>query len=139
MKQALIEMICNQNKQMDGKFIDQPVTMYVEKIYNNANIQLYTVQGNLAGFVAYYCNDPSKDISFLTMLCVDSQYLGKGIGKHLLHSSISYVKSMGFSNFGLEVKEYNQPAIKIYKNAGFEITRISEGTLSMNKRLKNEG
>ena len=37
------------------------------------------------------------------------------------------------------VQEYNQPAIQIYKNAGFEIIGISEGILSMNKKLKIEG
>jgi len=139
MKRALIDMISNQNNKLNGGFINQSVEEYVEKIYKNAHLQLYIIQGNLAGFVAYYCNDPEQELAFMTMLCVGSEYSRKGIGKHLLHSSISYVKDKGFSSYGLEVKEYNLPAIQIYKNAGFEIIGISEGILSMNKKLKIEG
>jgi hypothetical protein len=54
MKRALIDMISNQNNQLNGGFIDQSVEDYVEKIYKNAHLQLYIIQGNLTGFIAYY-------------------------------------------------------------------------------------
>ena len=139
MKQALIDMISNQNNQLNGGFIDQSVEEYVEKIYKNANLQLYTIQGNLAGFVAYYCNDPKKEFAFLSMLCVNPEFARKGIGKYLLNCSIEYVKNKGFFNYRLQVKEYNHAAIQLYKTAGFETTGVLAGTMSMNKRMKHEG
>jgi ribosomal protein S18 acetylase RimI-like enzyme len=139
MKRALIDMISNQNNQLNGGFIDQSVEDYVEKIYKNAHLQLYIIQGNLTGFIAYYCNDALQQLAFLSMLCVKPEYAKKGIGKHLLNCSIAYIKNKGFCNYGLQVKENNPAAIELYKTAGFEITGISAGTLSMNKSMKNEG
>ena len=39
MKLALIDIIANQNKHMNGGFINHNVEDYVEKIFNNANIR----------------------------------------------------------------------------------------------------
>jgi len=139
MKQALIDMISNHNNQLNGGFIDQSVEEYVEKIYKNAHLQLYIIQGNLTGFIAYYCNDPLQQLAFLSMLCVKPEYAKKGIGKYLLNCSITDIKNKGFSYYGLQVKENNLAAIQLYKSVGFEITGISPGILSMNKRMKDEG
>src|SRR5450432_3569667 len=101
MKKALINIISNQNDRMNGSFIEQPVEEYVEKILKNASLMTYIIQGHIAGFVAYYCNDPLHEFAFLTMLCIAPEYEGKGIGRHLLNCSIADIKSRGFKKYEL--------------------------------------
>ena len=123
---------------MNGGFIDQPVEAYVEKVIKNAYIFSYMIEGRIAGFIAYYCNDPSCELAFLTMLCIDPGYAGKGIGKHLLNCSITDIKNKGFHSYVLEVKKDNLPAIQLYKNAGFEITGEDDHFCKMKKVIKHE-
>lgn len=138
MKEALINLINNQNKKVIGGFIEQSVPEYVDKILKSAYIQTYMVEGEIAGFVAYYCNDPKQQHAFLTMLCIAPEYIGKGIGRHLLHCSITDIKNRGFITYELEVKENNLPAIHLYKVAGFEIVGILDGTIKMKKDIHHE-
>ena len=133
MKQLLTDLINQQNNLLNGSLIKQPVEEYVEKIMKNANIVTHTIQGRLAGFIAYYCNDPQQELAFLTMLCVVQEHTGKGIGSHLLNHSINDIVSKGFKCYELEVNENNLPAIQLYKNAGFEIRAIVDDTLKMVK------
>lgn len=138
MKQALIEMINNQDKLLDGGFIKKPVEDFVDKILLYARIQTYIVDGQIAGFIAYYCNDPKQELAFLTMLCIAPIHAGKGIGRHLLNCSIADVKQRRFSYFELEVTEGNKPAIQLYVNAGFKIIDAAEGYLKMKIQLSDD-
>lgn len=139
MKQLLTDLIYQQNSLLNGSLIKQPVDEYVEKIMRNANIITHSIQGQLAGFIAYYCNDPQRGLAFLTMLCVAPEHRGKGIGSNLISYSICDIKSKGFKRYELEVNENNLPALQLYKNAGFEITTVSEHTLKMIKSFNDEG
>jgi ribosomal protein S18 acetylase RimI-like enzyme len=139
MKQELIDMINNQSLLMEGRFIDQPVSPYVEKILNFAILVSYHIQGQLAGFIAYYCNDIDNKIAFLTMLCVKPEFSGKGIGHQLLNFSMEDIKNKGFNSLHLEVKIDNHPAMNLYKRAGFEVTNSTGKLVLMIKNFGNEG
>ncbi len=138
MKQELIDIISSQNKLMNGGLINQPVEEYVEKILNKASLLIYMIHGTIAGFVAYYCNDPLKQRAFLTMLCIAPENTGKGIGSYLLNCSIADIKSKGFIIYELDVKENNTAAIQLYKNAGFEIAGFTNSQLKMKKEIISE-
>ncbi|MDN3655877.1 GNAT family N-acetyltransferase [Ferruginibacter paludis] len=139
MKQELIDIINDQNTVTNGRFIDKPVVPYVEKILNFAILVTYHTQGQLAGFIAYYCNDIVSKIAFLTLLCVKPEFAGKGIGQHLLNCSIEDVKSKGFTSFHLEVSKDNQLAIHLYERAGFEVISSMDKLFLMKKDLSHEG
>ena len=139
MKQSITNLINQQNRLLNGALIYQPADEYVEKIIKNANIVTHSILGQLAGFIAYYCNDPGYEVAFLTMLCVAPEYTGKGTGRRLLHYSINDISLKGFSRYELEVKETNLPAIQLYKSAGFEITAIVDDKLKMTKAIIHEG
>ena len=138
MKEDLVNLINSENVLSQGSLLQQPVNGYVDKILQHAQLLTHYSQGCLAGFVAYYCNDPGKESAFLTMLCVASKYKGKGIGKKLLNASIADIKSKGFRWYALEVKETNIPAMTLYKNSGFNITGKSGTKLQMKMESAHE-
>jgi len=56
-------------------------------------------------------------------ICVDEKYRKKGIGKKLLEKVKIYAKENNIKNIELSVWEFNENALKFYKNMGME-TRI---------------
>jgi ribosomal protein S18 acetylase RimI-like enzyme len=47
-------------------------------------------------------------------------YRGKGIGEALMRAAIEKAKAKGLTRIELTVREYNQPAIALYKKIGFQ-------------------
>jgi len=139
MKNELIQFILQQNKISGGKLIKQPVVQYVEKIWDKATIIIYNQNGKLSGFIAYYCNESSRQNAFLTMLSVSSEFSGQGVGKYLLDCSISDIARNKFQFFILDVRTDNSIAIKLYENAGFKIVSEKEEFLRMKKIIMNNG
>lgn len=60
-------------------------------------------------------------------VCVLKKYWGFGIGKNLLNESILWADLNEIKKMTLNVIETNEKAIKIYKNAGFEVEGILKG------------
>ncbi len=52
-------------------------------------------------------------------IAVKNDYRRQGIGEKLLNISLSIMFTKGYSNFLLEVRETNLPAIALYKKKGF--------------------
>jgi ribosomal protein S18 acetylase RimI-like enzyme len=50
-------------------------------------------------------------------------YRGRGIAKQMFDFAIPKLKQLGIEKFILEVLQVNEPAVKAYQKAGFEITR----------------
>ena len=62
---------------------------------------------------------------------------GKGFGRQAMTLLESEVKPQGFNRIGLHVFGFNQPAIKLYKSLGYEVTDlVMEKTLT--KQTKQE-
>lgn len=55
------------------------------------------------------------------------EYLRQGIGGELLHFAINHLRSKGVTKYYLEVKESNQPAIKLYQKYGFVVNGSRKG------------
>ena len=120
---------------MNGLLIQQPVKEYVQKIMEKANILTYSEQNTVVAFAAYYCNDPSLEMAYLTMLCVKQQSAGKGIGRLLLNASIQDLQNKGFRSYLLEVKKDNDIAIRFYSKNGFSIADEDGNSFKMKKIL----
>jgi ribosomal protein S18 acetylase RimI-like enzyme len=50
-------------------------------------------------------------------------YRGKGLARKIFEASLPKLKEGGVRKFLLEVLQVNEPAIKVYRKTGFEITR----------------
>ena len=64
----------------------------------------------------------------LTYIGVASAQRGKGLGKEILNGFIEICRSRGYHAVILSVEKENLPAISLYKNTGFKVTKnVSEG------------
>lgn len=136
MKTDLIKILDSHNDTENGILISIPIDEYVDKITQFATVIPYWVCGDLKGFIAYYNNDESKELAFLTMILIRRDFQGRGIGKLLLEFSINDLTKNGFKNYGLEVLKSNDNAVRLYERLGF-ITKASRGELwYMEKTLK---
>lgn len=65
----------------------------------------------------------TPDDTEITNIVIKKTERKKGIGSLLLDKLIEMSKEIGTSSISLEVNEINEPAINLYKKAGFEVVR----------------
>jgi ribosomal-protein-alanine N-acetyltransferase len=99
--------------------LDQGIDAYLRKIYDLAEIASLTEAEGIKGFIAFYCNDPTKDSAFITMLIVNSSCCGQGIGYALLSLALNIMRTRLFRVCRLQVHQDNIAAIKLYERCGF--------------------
>lgn len=121
MKNEIYNLLVLNNGDENGIEIKVPIEEYVDKVFNHATIVPYFQQGKLEGFIAYYMNDFSKKNAFLTMIVMNKDFQGKGIGKKLLRFAIDDIRNNNFEFFGLEVLKSNKKAIDFYVDFEFMI------------------
>jgi ribosomal protein S18 acetylase RimI-like enzyme len=69
-----------------------------------------------------------SDAIELTYIGVAADQRGKGVGRDLLNAFIEMSREAGYRSLILSVEKDNEPAIALYKKAGFKITKtFSEG------------
>ena len=87
------------------------------KILNKASdIYILTVDNELIGSVACYGNE-------IDDLFVSGGYRHKGYGRQLLIWAMDHIASCGYGEMIIHVAEWNQNAVRMYKNEGFEIVK----------------
>jgi ribosomal protein S18 acetylase RimI-like enzyme len=124
------------NNEEDGILIKIDIDEYLEKLFSFAKIISVISKGNLAGFIAYYQNDPQKIAAYLSMILVEKNTQSKGIGKQLINCAISDVIAHGFSYFRLEVLKNNAKAIAFYEKFGFKTIEDRDKLCLMELKLK---
>ena len=72
---------------------------------------------DVKGFTAYYKNVDAKQL-YVTLICVDKQLQGQGLGSKMLEI-LESLKDEGFEAIALEVVKTNQTAYQFYKKHGF--------------------
>lgn len=72
---------------------------------------------DVKGFTAYYKNVDAKQL-YVTLICVDKQLQGQGLGSKMLEI-LESLKDEGFEAIALEVVKTNQTAYHFYKKQGF--------------------
>lgn len=97
----------------------QEVESYLLKIDRLSTFEKFYVNGNLAGFVSFYCNNKDSKKAFVTLVLVDKNYRGMNIAYKMLSKVINIVKDNGFIECSLEVKVENRKAIYLYHKLGF--------------------
>lgn len=137
MKEKLIHLLKDLNTKMNNELLSVDVVEYVEKIKEYASIISVFNDDSLVAFIAYYENDPDFDFAFLSMLAVSHDFRGIGYGKSLLEISIREIEKKGFKRYGLEVRNNNFDAIKLYKKCGFVFKEERKnGFIYMEKKCK---
>ncbi len=95
---------------------------------------------DLVGLVAVYCNDPKREVAFITCLGVHTDYQGKGLASKLLDKTIKHCEKENFALIRLEVLRSNKSAIALYKKFEFvddeSRTQDTTNEVSMTRRMK---
>ena len=63
----------------------------------------------------------------ITLLMIDPQYQGQGLGQLLLHSLLRDAVSRNLQRATLEVRVSNQPALCLYQKFGFQVAGQRKG------------
>jgi ribosomal-protein-alanine N-acetyltransferase len=68
-----------------------------------------------------------KKKGHVVSVAVMPEHRKKGVGEALVSSAMEAMKIYGAKQCYLEVRVSNDPAVKLYKKLGFEVTRTSHG------------
>jgi GNAT superfamily N-acetyltransferase len=110
---------------------------YANKIAAKATRFEAWVENILIGLVAVYCNDPSKNMAYITSVSVLKEWAGKGIATCLLGKCVEHAKVLGIREITLEVAQNNEPAIRLYRKSGFTDGKATGRALCMNLIVKS--
>ena len=117
----VVRLILDEHERQQGKFINNlTIETYLEKLGTRAEIVSVTIRGRCRGFVAYYCNDFEAKTAFITLVLVDPQDRGQGLGTGLTDFVLHTAKLRGFTSCQLEVKAKNTVAYNMYVSQGFK-------------------
>lgn len=88
---------------------------------DNKKQNIYVLRNNntIIGSVACYGNE-------IDDLIVNKTYQNKGIGKQLLFWAIKYIRNINNDPITLNVAKWNDKALGLYLNNGFEINKIKK-------------
>jgi len=63
----------------------------------------------------------------LLNLCIAGEFRRRGVGSRLLHYLLSRAQHSGTDRVFLEVRPSNKPALKLYRQAGFQAVGLRKG------------
>lgn len=104
---------------------------YAEKIVQRAERFEAWSNGQLAGLVAMYCNDPERQTAFVTSVSVLPARQGEGIASRLLQACTESVRQTAFKRIELEVGAFNSAATRLYKKHGFAVSHTRDQSHTM--------
>ena len=92
---------------------------FIDKISCNANVISVCINGQVAGYCAYYMNDFESREAYITLIAVDEDFQANHLGTIML----DYIKAVavinGFIYIRLEVHDNNVRAIRFYEHNNF--------------------
>jgi ribosomal protein S18 acetylase RimI-like enzyme len=128
--------------QFDGYF-DPPLSQrvsfslreFAEKLFGLGEIYA-AKDGNVIGFVGFYCNDQVRGTAYVSVLAVSTHYQNRHVGKALLERCVAVARSVGMESIKLEVRKYAFDAIRFYERNDFKyLAEASEASFYMAKDL----
>ena len=134
--ESVLEIISDEQKRQSNTFIpDDPA--YLEKLSRSAELLIHQDESGVLGFCFFYCNDPKKQKSYITLLCTPLRARGKGIGSALIQHVLFISRRREFCFCELEVRKANFSALKLYQQAGFTATEERGEKVLMRIKLNN--
>jgi len=76
--------------------------------------------------VGYILGTITEEAGELRSLAVDRHFRNLGVGRRLVEELFKRFREMGIRTCCLKVRTDNEPAIRLYKKIGFEITKLLE-------------
>lgn len=111
-------------------------TNFFQKIDQNAVFLKHYCDGELAGFIACYCNSYELRRAFISLVLIDKLYRGKGISKKIFSQLFTLLKEKEFKSCALEVRRDNVSALNLYKSLGFKsVESTDQHSIAMNIQL----
>ena len=92
---------------------------YLLTDYNTIALAAKT-QNEVAGFIIAQVETDETEYGHIITVNVALNYRHKGVATKLLHETESLLKDRGISECRLEVREDNNPAIKLYHKLGYQ-------------------
>lgn len=114
----IVDLIHGEQVRQTGKFVPEGKE-YLEKLADKAELLSHDSLDQCLGFVFFYCNDPAKYSSYITLLMVAQTSRKSGIGAALVRYVLTLTAQRGFKACRLEVRKENVAAIKLYETMGF--------------------
>ena len=79
----------------------------------------------LAAIMDLILGYPAKDIAFIGLFMVNTEYQGKGVGSKIIAECVKYLRESGFNKIRLGVDKGNPQSSAFWKKNGF--AAVSEG------------
>ena len=98
--------------------IDKKATSPLPRDMNKLTIDVYRMDNQTVGFVAYFQNNFYK--GSILFLAVRSSYRGRGIARALLAHAVEQLRKKGLHVVQLYTRLDNAPARHIYESFGFK-------------------
>lgn len=114
----IIDLIDGEQIRQNGNFVPDG-DKYLDKITEKAELLMHNSASNCLGFVFFYCNDPDKILSYITLIMVAESSRKMGIGAALVQYVLNQTAQRGFKICRLEVRKENAAAVNFYKKMGF--------------------
>ena len=121
--EELMKYLIYYNNYFEPTLVDMVDSLqeYCRKIHNKANVvEIKNKENKQLGMIAFYANDKINKIGYITLVVVDKEYYGRGIGTRLMQYCEEYCAKCGMKKILLEVNKNNMKAINLYKKMGFE-------------------
>lgn len=126
--EAITSLILEEQARQNGHFIEGVnVDAYLMKLGTKAEIVSDSIAGRCRGVVAFYCNDRNLNKAFITLVLVNPNDRGLGIGSALVAYVLSTAKRREFTGCRLEVCKSNHIANKMYQSQGFHFVEDRGG------------
>jgi ribosomal protein S18 acetylase RimI-like enzyme len=120
--QGIPELIRAEQARQHGTFVDVvDLDAYLVKLRERAEFLSDSIGDRCRGFVAFYCNDASTLRAYITLVLVDPQDRGLGIGRTLVAGVLQLARERGFTSCGLEIASSNTGAHALYRSLGFTV------------------
>ena len=93
---------------------------YSRKIDKYGNVYVCRFHEEDCGLIVFYCNDHTNGEAFISLIGVDREHQGKGLGQLLLECCVEKSIQCGMKYLKLEVSKDNVKAQSFYYKNGFE-------------------
>lgn len=118
----------------DGRSVDE----YVNKLYRLADFGFVLSDSALAGLVAFYLNDPSKESCYISTLVIGHRFRRMGFARGLLEYVDARAQQHGARSCQLRVHRDNCPAQKLYARYGYTVADGDAEHVLMHKEVRDD-